>query len=807
MRLWRDNISNMGNYETLPAELQENGRFCVWRYETRPGSDKPTKCPYNPRTGGGAQSTNPATFAPLPAALEALTCSQSTAAPYSGLGVGIFGDVCAIDIDHCIDADGVLSDLAADVLEIMSSYTERSPSGTGLRILFKANGFQYDKAKYYINNQKAGMEVYIAGATNKYVTVTGDVVADCSYAERGPQLQQVLKRYMLRPAKGPTPSIAGAVDIEDAPLIARAKQGRNGAAFAALWAGGTTGYNSHSEADMALCNALAWWTNRDAARVDRLFRQSGLMREKWDRPQSGSTYGKLTVENALASCMGGYDPGQYRKSAEPGDARKETASVRPPDYSDAGNAEVFVREHRGDLIFTDSLGWLWWTGKKWERDDHKATAWAITLSSRMLREAGKIHREALEQQAAAKASYAQSGEAEDGDAVKKADEAVKRAVNYLKHAQNTRNATRLRNLLELSKPALVLRADKLDADHADLNTPAGIVDLATGQLRPHEREAYCSQITAAAPGKQGEKMWSEFLDTITQGDGSVRGFLQMVAGMTLYGAVYHEGIILAYGGGRNGKATFFNALGAAVGDYTGSIMVKILTTDRTNQGASLATLRGKRLVVTGELEEHQRLSVAMLKQIASTDMLTNEEKYRQPETVPPSHSIVLFTNHLPRVGSTDGGTWRRLTVVPFTATIPEGGGVANYGDVLAREAGPAILSWAVEGAVNFARNGYKLDIPEVVEEATDAYREREDWLTNFINERCVKEPNARASASELYREYRAWAEETGDYVRRLNDFDAAMETAGFQKIKPKNKSTWVGLKIDLETKFCNVYSS
>lgn len=356
-------------------------------------------------------------------------------------------------------------------------------------------------------------------------------------------------------------------------------------------------------------------------------------------------------------------------------------------------------------------------------------------------------------------------------------------------------------MIKLSKPALVLKADRLDADPLDLNTPAGIVDLTTGQLRPHDRAAYCSQITEASPGEKGRELWEDFLNTVTCGDTSVQGFLQLVSGMALIGKVYQEGIIIACGGGRNGKSTFFNALGQVLGDYAGGIDIKILTTDRGNKGASLATLRGKRLAVTGELEEHQRLSVATLKQIASTDMLTIEEKYKAPETVRQSHTLVLFTNHLPRVGSTDNGTWRRLLVIPFNAVIPPGEGVQNFADVLAKEAGGAILSWAIEGAVKFARNKFKLNVPDAVAEATEAYRQREDWLANFINERCVKEPNAKEGARALYLAYRAWAEESGEYVRRENDFAEAMAKAEYRKVQSKGKSSYVGLRIDRPADF------
>lgn len=739
-------------------------------------------------------SNNPDTFAPLSVALDAMERGG-----YDGVGVGIFGDVCAIDIDHCVDADGAFTALAADIMKTMLAYTEKSPSGHGVRIMFKAGGFLYDKARYYINNQKAGLEVYIAGCTQKYVTITGDMIAACEIAERGAQLQQVLDKYMVRPDKKPTqyrPAAPAPVSLDDAGLIEKAMGGRNGAVFSALWAGDISGFPSHSEADIALCNALAWWCNGDVARVDRLFRQSGMMRDKWDRPQAGSTYGRITAENAVATCRGGYDPAQ---------PRSKPARLRPPDYSDAGNSEVFCTQHKHDLIYTDALGWLWWNGKRWERDDHKAVSWALDLSAQMLTEARQENRDVLHRQAEAKAKYAETGE--NSEEVKAADEEAKKAKAYLAHAQMTRNAIRIKNMLELSKAALVVKAEILDAEPFDLNTPAGIVDLRSGAIRPHSRDSFCSQITAIAPSSKGGDMWESFLDTVTAGDGSIKGFLQLVAGMALIGKVFHEGIILAFGGGRNGKSTMFNALALVLGEYSGGIDVKTITTDRANKGASLATLRGKRLVVTGELEEHQRLSVATLKQLGSTDKLTVEEKFRAPETVTQTHTLVLFTNHLPRVGSTDGGTWRRLTVVPFNATIPAGKGIQNYADVLFDKAGGAILSWAIQGAVNFSKNRFSLDIPEAVAEATEAYRAREDWLTNFINERCVSEANARVSASELYATYREWAADTGDYVRRLNDFTAGMEAAGYQNIRPKNKSTWVGLRLDTSAAYGGRYAA
>lgn len=470
----------------------------------------------------------------------------------------------------------------------------------------------------------------------------------------------------------------------------------------------------------------------------------------------------------------------------------------PPDYSDAGNAVVLVNEYHGLLAFCDALGWLSWTGTHWERNDHKAVGRAIELTEHMVFEAQVEMEAALQEVASAKAAKIESLEGADGR-LKEALDREERAKKYYGHATKSRNMPRLLGMLEASKPKLWIAADRLDADPFLLNTPGGIIDLWTGDIKPHDIDAplkWCTRITTVSPGTDGAAVWHEFLQTITCGDGTLAGFLQQVAGMAAIGKAYHEGIIIANGSGRNGKSTFFNALSGVLGTYAGGIDSNVLTTDRQNRGAALATLRGKRLVIAAELEEHQRLSTSTLKKLASTDKLTIEEKYRAPETVEQTHTLILFTNHLPRVGSTDNGTWRRLTVVPFDAVIPENTAVQNMADALIQEAGPAIMSWIVKGAVDFAEHGFKLVIPDSVAMATEEYRNRENWLQRFIDERCTREPNARVGARELYIEYKTWAQDTGEYVNRESDFSDAMENAGYQKITPKNKRTWLGLRLD-----------
>ena len=174
---------------TIPQAITEKGLFCCWRYEERNG--KRTKVPYNPRTGERAKSNDPQSFA------DYLTASCASHR-YDGMGLGIFNGICAIDLDHCIDADGNYTQTAAEIIATMHSYTELSPSGTGVHILFQAENFRYDTNRHYIMNRQAGIEVYVAGATNKYVTITGQPCTAYGFGERSDELQQVLERYMGR---------------------------------------------------------------------------------------------------------------------------------------------------------------------------------------------------------------------------------------------------------------------------------------------------------------------------------------------------------------------------------------------------------------------------------------------------------------------------------------------------------------------------------------------------------------------------------------------------------------------------------
>lgn len=310
----------------IPQSLQRDGLFCFFRLESRPGSDKPAKVPYNPKTGKPAKSTDPSTFGAY------ADVRNYAAAGYDGIGVGIFGHIAAIDIDHCIEigSDGkpALTEMAHDIVGMMQgAYMEYSPSGRGVRILcLVPDGFSYDKDIYYINNQRLGLEIYVAGATGKYVSVTGNTwTPGVDLSDQSNQLRAVMDKYMRRntpqgnqapahdtPPNTPSVKSPDQLQAEDRTLIEAALKSSSGDKLRRLLAGDMSDYgNDHSRADMGLCCVLAKHTS-DAAQIDRILRGSGLMRPKWDAANAGSTYGANTIRKALNNAA------EYRKRYDVG---------------------------------------------------------------------------------------------------------------------------------------------------------------------------------------------------------------------------------------------------------------------------------------------------------------------------------------------------------------------------------------------------------------------------------------------------------------------------------------------------------
>ena len=277
----------MVDIKNIPAELKTSCRFCVWKFEKRNGQK--TKMPYNPANGDRARINDLRTFADFKTTLVTYAMGG-----YDGIGIAVGSGIGAFDIDHCIREDGTLNDTADTVLSIFSTaYVEKSPSGKGLRGFFHVpEDYVYDKTVYYINNRSKGLEVYMPGATNRFVTVTGDVYRTGEIPNDETAMTTLLDTLMKRNKQVQQTHFQHHSYLDDEAVITHANEASNSEKFKKLFAGEWEDlYGSQSDADMALLSILAFWCGCDEEQMDRIFRTSGLMRPKWDRKQAGSTYG------------------------------------------------------------------------------------------------------------------------------------------------------------------------------------------------------------------------------------------------------------------------------------------------------------------------------------------------------------------------------------------------------------------------------------------------------------------------------------------------------------------------------------
>jgi len=290
----------------IPMELSSAPRWLCWRLEPNPKGEKPRKVPYDPQTGRRASSTNPESWATMAQA-------QAARAKYGYTGIGyVFTEdagIIGVDIDHCRDQEGCLNEMAKAVVDRYPTYTEISPSGTGLHLFYRGSGMPGKGNK----NSETGFEMYAAA---RYFTMTGnqlpgspDEIRDGTEA-----LSWIHTSFISKAKKEKRSKKAGhaVIHLSDEELMKKACAAAHGEKFRALFDGAWQGFfSSQSEADMSLCCSLAFWSGKDAEQMDRLYRQSKLYRKKWDEVHdaAGLTYGQKTIQAAMDCMEETYSPG------------------------------------------------------------------------------------------------------------------------------------------------------------------------------------------------------------------------------------------------------------------------------------------------------------------------------------------------------------------------------------------------------------------------------------------------------------------------------------------------------------------
>ena len=488
----------------------------------------------------------------------------------------------------------------------------------------------------------------------------------------------------------------------------------------------------------------------------------------------------------------------------PPEQYNQDLQLKPTDYSDVGQATVLSREYEDRLRYSPSTDFLVYNGRFWEESKPKAQAIAQELTTRQLDEADTEIKKATDElmKNGAWELLASMGP-KKAAAVFNAEQArsfqkYENATTYRNFAIKRRDSKYISAAMKEVHPMVEIDQKALDADEYLLNTPSATYDLRVGlsSAQDHNAADLITKQTTVDPSDEGMEIWEDALSTFFCGDKDLIRYVQDIAGLSAIGKVCVEGLIIAYGEGRNGKSTFWNTLSRVLGTYSGNMSADTLTVGcKRNVKPELAEVKGKRLIIAAELEEGMRLNTSNVKQLCSTDEIYAEKKYKDPFSFVPSHTLVLYTNHLPKVGALDDGTWRRLIVIPFNAKIEGASDIKNYADYLYEKAGGAILKWIMAGAKRVIGKKFDIKKPAVVDEAIRKYKENNDWLTHFLDDCCEIDPSFSTKSGDVYNAYRSYCMQVGEYIRSTSDFYTALECAGFDRKRSKTARMLFGLQL------------
>lgn len=749
---------NPYNFNEIPAELKALPQWILWRKEERGG--KPTKVPYQVN-GEMAQANNRRTWSTFATAVKFYLEGD-----YDGIGF-VFSrqdNYIGIDIDKCV-VDGKTNTFATEIIDTLDSYTEFSPSGKGIHIIIKGNLPQAVLGTGR-KNTKHGLEIYSYG---RYFSFTGNRENSNDVYDRTDELAEVFEQYFDDSDIQGRVNLAefekDEIKISNDALWERMFRSKNGDEIRSLFNGNLI-KDDHSASDLALCNHLAFWTGKSSTRMDTMFRESGLMRDKWDVihfRDTNETYGERTIATAISSTSTTIldNKEQFQEfSFEFSTGEAEEAVEEKPKkkfrLTELGNAERIAYEYGHVIKYVSEMGWLIWDGKRWKIDTKKEIE---RITAKVLRSLYK---------------------SEDESETKWARMCERRNI-------------RMNSIKDLM-PLVPGSRDDFDKHKYLFNVENGTIDLKTGRLKTHDRELNLTKLANVEFDENAKcPVWLTFLNQIFKGDKDLVDYMQRLIGYSLTGDISEQGMYFLVGGGSNGKSTFVNTIKKIAGDY-GTQTNSETFIKRKNDGANndIARLAGSRFVSAVESEEGEKLQESLVKTITGGEPITARFLRQEYFEFLPEFKVFFTTNHKPVIGGVDDGIWRRVKIIPFTLSLKPHERDKKLEEKLSFEM-PGILNWAIEGCLKWQQSGLKE--PKVVVDATGQYKEDMDILAPFLNEACyIDEPkneSIKIEAKELYNVYDNWCYKSGERTLGNRTFYRMLETKGFGKTKGTGNKTFL----------------
>lgn len=803
----------------VPHALIDRAQWVVWRFEQR--GKKQTKVPYNAHTGQLAESDNPATWAPF---TIARTAYQDSAHTYDGLGY-VFSDndpFTGIDLDNCISADAVLASWAEQILRQLDSYSEISPSGTGIKVWVIGDvpgSAKPPKRKIppeLIPADAPGtIEIY---PTKRFFTVTGWHVEGTPREIRPANgtlttlYEQLRPAPIELPAPTHTPLPAGRKYLERWAqykinyAVERVRAALDGErhneryAMARLLGGLIPhGLATDDQIARALFDANVPKTDaqrseyktildgiRDGARnalplpeapEQPLLDSNGYACcPKHQRPLDAAHSGNGWVCRARDSstdsgwCSFWWDGDGYviPRAIDPDTG--EILYAESNDYllnahrSDTGNAECLAKLFGDELRYCHTRKkWLTWDGSRWAIDED-----------------GAAHRNMI---AVVRARFKACEDIPDLDQRKKAAAWCIGCESTNKLEASLRTAGKL--------PGFTTTIERWDGQQLIAAAVGATLDLRAAVHRAVRREDYLTMLLGAMYDPDATcPRWLQFLNEIFLQNTELIAYIQRAVGYCLTGDTREQKLFLCYGPGANGKSVFLEILATLLGDYAANASFETFDANRRNEASNdLAVLRGKRLVTVIETEEGRRLAEARVKSVTGQDPITCRFLYGEYFTYRPTYKIWLAMNHLPVIRGTEKGIWRRIELIPFKADF-EGKEDKTLSEALRGEL-DGILQWALEGLRQWWERG--LDTPAIVRQATKQYRDDSDQVGRWVADRCVQVSNIFLSSSAGYKNYETWCKEVGEEAISQNKWSRRMNEKGFQGNPDTSRRGWIGI--------------
>ena len=783
--------------DNIPDSLLATPQWVCWRYIARDG--KTTKAPVNPHDGGFADSTSRATWGTFEQALEASRNDRSLA----GIGFVFTADdpYCGVDLDDSVDeSTGQLKPWAQQIVDRLDSYTEISPSGSGLKVFIKANKPGSRCRKSYEDGE---VEIY---DRDRFFTVTGNRVPSIpsEVNVRQESLDAVYSQVFVNDESAPVsrsnnslpiPGNDVAIALSDDAIVELAcNKARTGDKFQTLWNGHWNDhFNSASEADASVIFSLAYYT-KDAVQLDRIFRQSKLMRTKWDEVHGSETYGNRTISLALQKVKGQYrgKANRAKRGSTPGPCTSQGSTTITPGNIDPTTkrlilatertlptGEAFIRQfywhpegrtllHYGGLL----LGWN--RGRYNEIEDaslkHQLFPWMHAAVQ-------MVYKPSIEK-------YVPVDFPANPRTVNAALDSVKSCIHLP---------------IGREMPCWLHGEDRGWAPRDIVSCKSTLLHLPTWERIPATPRYFTMSALDFDPTKDSPPptQWFRFLHQLFDGDIQSWDLIQDWFGYCLTSDTSLQKMLLIVGPRRCGKGTIARVLTRLIGPSN----ICGPTTTSLAGPFGLQHLVGKSLAIVSDARfsgDSVQTVIERLLCISGEDSLTIDRKHLPSLTMKLPTRFMLLTNELPRLHDSSGALAGRFMTIRLTESF-YGKEDPSLTEKLLLEL-PSIFNWAVEGWRRLRERGMFVQ-PSCGSEDADDMLALSSPVTLFVRDCCEIEPTARVGISTLYEAWCQWCRDEGmSYVPTRQTFGRDL-VAAFPSIHcRRNQATgrfYDGIKLKL----------